>query len=66
MDGINDMKKLDLHVHTQSTMSDIEFVFSMESLRKYVTTFRIDGIAITNHNLFDKNQYQSNASFFLE
>lgn len=57
MDGINDMKKLDLHVHTQSTMSDIEFVFSMESLRKYVTTFRIDGIAITNHNLFDKNQY---------
>lgn len=57
MDGVNDMKKLDLHVHTQSTMSDIAFVFSMESLRKYVTTFRIDGIAITNHNLFDANQY---------
>ncbi len=57
MDGIDDMKKLDLHVHTQSTMSDIKFVFSMESLRKYVTTFRIDGIAITNHNLFDANQY---------
>ena len=51
------MKKLDLQIHTQSTMSDIAFVFSMESLRKYVTTFRIDGIAITNHNLFDKNQY---------
>ena len=57
MDGINDMKKLDLHVHTQSTMSDISFVFSMESLRKYVTTSHIDGIAITNHNLFNKNQY---------
>ena len=57
MDGINDMKKLDLHVHTKSTMSDIEFVFSMESLRKYIITFRIDGIAITNHNLFDANQY---------
>ena len=51
------MKKLDLHIHTKSTVSDRPFSFSMESLKKYVTDKSIDAIAITNHNLFDREQY---------
>ena len=52
------MKKLDLHIHTLQTISDHPFSFSLEKLREYVETLSIDGIAITNHNLFDINQYK--------
>lgn len=51
------MKKLDLHIHTVSTVSDHPFKFSLESLKKYVTENELDAIAITNHNLFDREQY---------
>ena len=51
------MKKLDLHLHTVSTVSDQSFVFSMDCLIRYVETNVIDAIAITNHNLFDRKQY---------
>lgn len=52
------MKKLDLHLHTISTVSDSTFVFSIEKLKEYVTALNIDGIAITNHNAFDASQYK--------
>lgn len=51
------MKKIDLHVHTVKTISDSEFSFSMERLVSYVHEMRLDAIAITNHNIFDKTQF---------
>ena len=51
------MKKLDLHIHTKKSVSDYPFELSMEKLKEYVTRMGIDGIAITNHNLFDKDQF---------
>lgn len=56
------MKKIDLHIHTIATISDPPFKFSLDSLDEYVRKLEIDGIAITNHNLFDKVQYQEIAS----
>ena len=53
------MRKLDLHIHTLQTISDHPFSFSLEKLREYVETLSIDGIAITNHNIFDLNQYKN-------
>ena len=52
------MKKIDLHIHTVKTNSDADFEFNMESLAEYVKTKSIDVIAITNHNLFNKSQFQ--------
>ncbi|MCS2988303.1 PHP domain-containing protein [Bacteroides fragilis] len=54
------MKKIDLHIHTiPSPVSDSHFDFDISKLKEYVSTMGIDGIAITNHNVFDKNQYLS-------
>lgn len=52
------MKKLDLHIHTVQTVSDHAFSFSMEKLKEYIKQLAIDGIAITNHNMFDLEQYK--------
>lgn len=52
------MKKIDLHIHTVPSISDKTFFFSLNSLKEYVDKLFIDCIAITNHNLFDKNQFQ--------
>ena len=52
------MKKLDLHLHTINTVSDSDFEFSLEKLKEYVETLGIDAIAITNHNIFDKEQFK--------
>ncbi|MFK8269529.1 PHP domain-containing protein [Capnocytophaga stomatis] len=53
------MKKIDLHIHTvPSPISDSNFTFEMEKLKEYVNKMEIDCIAITNHNLFDKNQFE--------
>lgn len=55
---INGLKKIDLHIHTISTVSDSkEFLFSMEKLKEYVSTRNLDAIAITNHNIFDIDQF---------
>lgn len=53
------MKKIDLHLHTISTVSDHPFEFSMDSLLKYIEEEKLDAIAITNHNIFDRNQYEN-------
>lgn len=52
------MKKIDLHVHTIKTISDSEFQFSINSLISYVKEMQIDAIAITNHNMFEKKQFE--------
>ena len=52
------MKKIDFHIHTVPSISDKHFDFDIESLKEYVNLLEIDCVAITNHNLFDKNQYE--------
>ncbi|UQF70907.1 hypothetical protein M2901_09130 [Vagococcus lutrae] len=53
------MKKIDLHIHTVSNpLSDSSFEFDINVLKKYVNDMEIDGIAITNHNVFDKEQFE--------
>lgn len=53
-----DMKKIDLHIHTKPMYGkDADFSFDLSKLKQYVTDLRIDAIAVTNHNLFDRYQY---------
>ena len=52
------MKKIDLHIHTLPSEYERIFDFSMETLKKYVELTSLDIIAITNHNFFDKLQYE--------
>ena len=54
----NIVKKLDLHIHTKKTISDVDFNFSIDRLVRYVEERKLDGIAITNHNVFDIEQYR--------
>ena len=51
------MKKIDLHIHTIKTISDKDFDFDIEKLKEYIAVAKLDAIAITNHNLFNKKQY---------
>jgi ABC-type dipeptide/oligopeptide/nickel transport system ATPase component len=53
------VKKIDLHMHTVSTVSDKPFEFCIETLKNYVTGASLDGIAITNHNMFDLPQFNT-------
>lgn len=53
------MKKIDLHIHTISAVSDYAFEFDLSKLKEYVEKLEIDCIAITNHNRFDFNQYNN-------
>lgn len=52
------MKKIDLHIHTIATISDQEFEYDIKMLQNYVSQLSIDAIAITNHNVFDREQYE--------
>ena len=52
------MKKIDLHIHTITTISDSDFTFCMDSLKRYVTEANLDAIAITNHNIFNVEQFR--------
>lgn len=53
------MKKIDFHIHTVPSPSDAPFTFSMERMKAYVEECGLDGIAITNHNLFDLKQFEA-------
>jgi hypothetical protein len=53
------MKKIDLHIHTIATISDRDFTFCMDTLKRYVTEANLDAIAITNHNMFDADQFRT-------
>lgn len=52
------MKKIDLHLHTISTVSDSEFDFSIEKLIEYIEVEKLEAIAITNHNMFNREQFE--------
>lgn len=52
------MKKIDLHIHTVSTVSDSDFTFSIDTLKEYIEKSKLDVIAITNHNVFDLSQFK--------
>jgi len=52
------MKKIDLHIHTKASQyCDNTFDFCLPKLEEYVKKLSIDCIAITNHNLFDLEQF---------
>ena len=51
------MKKIDLHIHTVPTISDAHFSFSLEKLNEYVNSAELNAIAITNHDLFNLQQF---------
>lgn len=51
------MKKIDLHIHTVSTVWDTAFNFELSILEQYVSEAALDAIAITNHNIFDRKQF---------
>lgn len=52
------MQKIDLHIHTVSSSQDREFFFSEEKLQQYINEVGLNCIAVTNHNLFDKKQFE--------
>lgn len=52
------MKKIDLHIHTVSTVSDRAFSFSLDSFRRYVADAKLDAVAVTNHDVFDGHQFR--------
>lgn len=52
------MKKVDLHVHTLASDLDANFEFDMDKMKEYVKISKLDAIAITNHNIFDIEQYK--------
>lgn len=51
------MKKIDLHIHTLATEKDSDFIFDLDKMLLYVQTSKLDAIAITNHNIFDREQF---------
>lgn len=51
-------KKIDFHIHTISSIKDAEFEFSLEWLKKYIEETDLDAIAITNHDLFEKKNFE--------
>jgi hypothetical protein len=52
------MKKIDFHIHTVPSVSDSYFDFDLNVLVNYVNELKLDAIAITNHNLFDRKQFE--------
>ena len=52
------MKKIDFHIHTVPTVWDAAFTFDFDILKRYVSEAGLDAIAITNHNLFDRDQFE--------
>ena len=56
---MSEFKAVDFHIHTLRTLSDNkELDFDKERLRNYVSKLELKAIAITNHNLFDKDQFE--------
>lgn len=53
------MKKIDLHIHTVPTISDSQFVFSLDTFKRYVAEANLDAVAITNHDMFDGSQFRT-------
>ncbi|MGT2925045.1 hypothetical protein ACVR0O_07615 [Streptococcus caviae] len=52
------VKKIDFHIHTVPSIKDSQFIYSSQWIKKYAKTAKLDAIAITNHDLFDKNNFE--------
>lgn len=53
------MKKIDFHIHTvPANGKDANFVFDLTKFQEYTDVLSIDAVAITNHNLFDLDQFK--------
>lgn len=52
------VKKVDFHIHTISSEKDYDFSYSTQWLEDYVQKSELDAIAITNHDLFDKDNFE--------
>lgn len=54
-----EMKKIDFHIHTVPVGNkDANFEFDLTKFQDYINTFSIDAVAVTNHNLFDLEQFR--------
>jgi energy-coupling factor transporter ATP-binding protein EcfA2 len=52
------VKKIDLHIHTVPTISDSGFTFSLDTFKRYVDEVSLDAVAVTNHDVFDADQFR--------
>lgn len=52
------MKKIDLHIHNSPSNYERSFNFSLEKLKEYISQTQLDIIAITNHNHFNRQQFE--------
>ena len=52
------MRRIDFHIHTVASPLDEEFEFNLDSLLTHVGHNSLDAIAITNHNLFDGENFK--------
>lgn len=52
------VKKLDFHIHTISSGKDSKFSYSSDWMKRYVEEAELDAIAITNHDLFDLENFE--------
>jgi ABC-type dipeptide/oligopeptide/nickel transport system ATPase component len=53
------LKKIDLHIHTVPTISDSQFIFSLDEFKRYVAEANLDAVAVTNHDVFDGAQFRA-------
>src|SRR5271168_3899604 len=53
------MKKIDFHIHTIPVEGkDADFKFDIDKFQEFIHIHSIDAVAITNHNLFDLEQFK--------
>lgn len=53
------VKKIDFHIHTVPVAGkDAYFKFDLDKLREFVDELSMDAVAVTNHNLFDLEQFK--------
>lgn len=53
------MIKIDLHIHTDPADYEPAFNFSLDKLKEYINKNHLDVIAITNHNHFNRKQFET-------
>lgn len=54
------MKKIDFHIHTvPADGKDASFDFDLTKFQEYIDGLSIDAVAVTNHNLFDLDQFKT-------
>ncbi|MBY0537816.1 hypothetical protein K2P47_00270 [Patescibacteria group bacterium] len=53
------MRKIDLHIHTIAAPEgkDVAFEFDISKFKEYVDTAGLHAVAVTNHNLFNLEQF---------